>query len=160
MNKCLSLVILIGLILLFSACKKEDVIPPLDKEVRLVFPFDYWSTNKTDFDLLPEPTHLIKFKKTNFSDLSSITLYASIATESLDNTVEVELFNVTDNVSVDNTSLQASTKITTMINYKLVFTDNILNKLPEKEIDLAIRLKSYNGKYVYVTSAFLLLQRH
>jgi hypothetical protein len=149
----------ISLLLLFSSCKKEDVIPPLDKEVRLVFPFEYWSTNQTNFDLLPDFTHLIKFDKTNFSDLSAITFYASIATESLDNTVEMELFNVTDNVSVNNTSLQASTTVTSMVNYKLVFTDNILNELPEKEIDLAIRLKSKNGNYVYVRNAFLLLKR-
>lgn len=172
MIKTISLFMFIGLSLLFSSCKKEDITPVenitpveditpvLDKEVRLVFPFQYWSTNQTHFDLLPSFTHLIRFNKTNYSNLNSITFYASIATESLDNTVEVELFNVTDTVSVNNTSLQASTAKTTMINYKLVLTDNILNELPEKEIDLAVRLKSKNSNYVYVWTPFLLLKRN
>ncbi|WP_162056254.1 hypothetical protein [Pontibacter pamirensis] len=159
MKKIVSLSIIMSLSLVFLSCKKEEVIPVLDKEVRLVFFSGHWSTNQTDFELLPDFTHLIKFDKTNYSNLSSITIYASIATGSLDNTVEMELFNVTDSVSVNNTSLQASTTVTTVINYKLVFSDNILNELPEKEIDLAIRLKSKNGSYVYVTTPFLLLKR-
>ncbi len=141
---------------LFFSCKEEDVTPSFDKEVRLTFPYEYWSTNQTQLELLPSYSHLVKFNKTDYSNLDSIIFYSSIATESLDNTAELELFNVTDNVSIGNTTIQASTDF---LKYTLIKSGNIKNELPNKEIDIAIRLKSKNGKYVYVRSSFLLLKR-
>lgn len=155
MNKTIPAFLLIISFMFFS-CKKEDDTPQLDKEVRLNFPMDNYITWKPQFELLPSHYHLVKFNKANYPHLKSITFFASLATSDNSSIAEVELFNVTDSVSINNTLLQASTL---QLNYKLVQSVNIFDELPDKEIDLGVRLKSQDETYVYVWKPFLLLER-
>ncbi|KAA9345761.1 hypothetical protein [Adhaeribacter soli] len=157
MIKKIGLFLCIGVSVLMSSCKNEEVIPNLDKEVRLNFPFEYWPSNKTQFELSPKYTHLIKFNKTNYSGLTSIKLYSAMATEVVGDTAELELFNITDNTAVANSLLMASTP---SLSYQLVQSSNIINELPNKEIDLGIRLKSKKGQFVYARTPVLVLSRN
>lgn len=150
------------LILTFTAaflisCDDDDApMPILDKEVRLSFPFEYYSTNETTYQIPPEYTHLVDFNLNNYHDIDSVFLVCSLASSDLQDSVSVRLFNVTDNIVIEEAELIESTEHS---NYKWNTTGNLLDFLPDKQIDLAVQIKSTNGDWVYVRTAFLKLKR-
>lgn len=148
MIKNLPYLLLLGSTLLFSSCKKEEVapvkddviVPVLDKEIRIVFP-EISSTPSKEFYFQPSRDfYLIKFNKANYNNLKSIILYASFTIgQWSEDVVTLNLYNVTDNVPINNTTLEATISKGDL-SYLLAETGNIINDLPDKEIDLAIRL--------------------
>lgn len=126
-----------------------------DKQIRLPFPFGA-STRSTTYVIadqqIPQAQYLVKFNKLNYADVSSITFGVTI-TSGIDpmfpgesNTAFVELFNVTDNVSIINSELQLAADGATRTAF--METGNLLESLPAKEIELVIRIKSGSSNHI------------
>ena len=124
-----------------------------DKQIRIAFPFAYMDTNSIQWQLPETYTYLTKFNKTFFVDVDSIIFVVPISS-ALD-TSFIELFNVTDSVSILGSQLS-----TVSASYQFCETGNIYNNLPADEITLSIRLRVSNSSgYCYVTTPQLILYR-
>jgi hypothetical protein len=129
-----------------------------DKQIRIEIGESNVGTYATDWFIIEFQTfHLIKFNKHNYANVDSITFVPSMYTSSSSNKVYVELFNLTDNVPIGNTLLTSNTN-------EWIFKEsgNIYDLLPDKEITLAIRLKSENPDYYVYTGirSYLFIYKH
>ncbi|SEL81808.1 hypothetical protein SAMN04487910_3349 [Aquimarina amphilecti] len=91
---------------------------------------------------------IIKFDKRNWENASSIYYVAWIYSENSNNSCFVELFNETDGEVIANSVLTNNST-----NYPgiLMISENIISSIPEKEIDISLRLRSENeGTTVYM----------
>jgi hypothetical protein len=129
-----------------------------DKLVRLEIGESNVGTNSTEWYLIEYKTfHLIKFNKLDYSNVDSITFVPSMYTISDLNKVYVELYNLTDNVSINNTQLESNVN-----DWIFKESKNIYKDLPNKETILGIRLKSENENYVVSTGirSYLFIYKH
>lgn len=114
------------------------------------------SSGSTTGTLTPEWMYLRKFKKSDFSSLQSAILSGYISTQGdLESTCIVELFNLTDNIVIQGSTITTNSK-------KRVWVDspNFLENIPDKEIDLAIRLRTnIEGGNATCTQAYLILSK-
>ncbi|MBS1507135.1 MAG: hypothetical protein JSS79_10865 [Bacteroidetes bacterium] len=94
-------------------------------------------SSSTTGELAPEWMYLRNFSKKDYSLLTSATLSAYIDTNSATASCTVDLFNITDNVVIVGS--EVSTNSTTKV---WVDSGNFLDNLPDKTIDLAIRLRT------------------
>jgi hypothetical protein len=149
-----------------QSCEKEEVqntttvimdtTSNQDKQARINFPYMSVGILGTSGKILSQEFWLIDFNKSNYTDVDSIVFSASL--ESFDTTANcvAELFNITDNTSITN-SLIKTNKLTTV----WVRTKNIFAGLPDKNIDLSIRVsqdkETQSGGAIY--DAVLLLYR-
>jgi len=124
-----------------------------DKQIFLSINFSANSTSTTPVI----GGELIKFSKNNYPGVDSIIFVANPYVSDVANTSNVELYNLTDNVPINNS------KITTgnLYGYRsFLQTQNVFNQLPDKEITLGIRFSSGNaGMFAAVGSAYLILYR-
>jgi len=125
----------------------------MDKQIFLSLGFSGNTTSTTPIS----GGELIKFSKKNYPGVDSIIFVANPYVADITNTSIVELFNVTDNVPINNG------KITTSRLYDaqaFLQTGNVYNQLPDKEITLGIRFSSgTSGKFAATGSCFLILYR-
>jgi hypothetical protein len=115
-------------------------------------------TSSTTGDLAPGWQYLRNFKKSNFSLMNSAILSANISTEGTSTPciTIVDLYNLTDNVSI-----LGSEVTTNSITRVWVDSNNFLNSLPDKEIDLAIRLRTdVSGGFATCVQAHLILSKN
>lgn len=82
----------------------------------------------------------IGFDKRNYIGVDSIIFSPRLKADRANNTVTVELYDVTNNRVIDNTAL--STTSTDVIRMK---SPDIFSDLPEEEIDLAVQISSENS---------------
>lgn len=145
--------------LLLSGCglvESDAVSEAQDKQVRLEFSGDFVTTSD-NWQLAPYQTYyLLKFSKKNYSNVKSIIFTASLYSSKQGNTCYLELFNVTDSTVVENTLLTSDEK-----SYVFKETGDIYKNLPDKEINLAIRIRSAaKGTYVATgKTAYLFISR-
>lgn len=101
---------------------------------------------------------IIKFDKRNWENASSIFYVAWVYSESSSNSCFVELFNETDGEVIANSTL---TNNSTQYPGLLMISENIISSIPEKEIDISIRLRSQKeGTIVYMgRKAELIIRR-
>jgi hypothetical protein len=149
-----------------QSCEKEDaqntttVIKDTtanqDKQVRLNFPYMSVGILGTSGRILAQEFWLIDFNKSNYANVDSIVFSASL--ESGDTTANcvAELFDVTDNTSVTNSFIE-----TNKLNAVWVRSKNIFSGLPDKNIDLSIRVSLDKDVQYYgaIYDAVLLLYR-
>lgn len=109
-----------------------------DKQIRIRFggldiatDSDEWT--KTRYETLT----LIKFNKNNYPGVDSIIFTPSAYSNAAGINCYVQLYNLTDNVPIENSTVQSD-----VYDYIFIDSGNIYNYLPDKEIDLAIRIKS------------------
>ncbi len=130
-----SIFICIFLVAIFIISCETPIEP--DKQIRLEFGKKI-GTSSTDWELLPdESAQLIKFNKNNYPGADSITFAASMYNEEPHSKCFVQLYNVTDSIAIGNTTLESYEDY-----YVIKETGNIFDYLPDKEINLAIRIKS------------------
>ncbi|HEY0741143.1 MAG TPA: hypothetical protein VGD40_06755 [Chryseosolibacter sp.] len=117
-----------------------------DKQLRLEIGAPNFGTNETNFVLSQfETYHLIKFNKLHYSNVESIiftpSMYASKNSmfPSETTTCVVELYNVTDGVSIANSQLSSDVD-------QWIFKEsgNLYDALPAKEVTLGIRVRTTN----------------
>ncbi|WP_333820272.1 hypothetical protein [Ohtaekwangia sp.] len=144
-----------AIMLIATAC--DDSSADLDKQVSISFNSANWTTTSTTWEMTPASTHLIKFNKDYYADLSSIVFVATLAVQDGDenNTCSVKLYNVTDGTDITTTDLTSTSRT---LEWKE--SENIIDKLPSKEIEIAIMLKSSDGSgWVQVSTPSLMLYR-
>jgi hypothetical protein len=128
-----------------------------DKQIRLPFPTG-GGTRSTTYVIsdhnAPQAQYLVKFNKLDYANVASIkfgvTITAGIdpmhASPTSTNTASVELFNVTDNVSVSNSEVQVTATGSGKISF--VETGDLSASLPAKEIQLIIRIKTSDSNHM------------
>jgi hypothetical protein len=115
-------------------------------------------TSSTTGELSPAWTHLIKFSKSDFSALQSASLFAYISTEtsSPGSITTVELFNVTDDVPITGSDLSTSSATRVWVT-----SGNFLSNIPDKEIEIALRLRTNGpGQSATCIQAYLILSKN
>lgn len=103
-------------------------------------------TTSTAWTLSPHSLSLdlVNFNIGNYTGADSVVFVAFLGTHQSGNKCFVELFNKTDNLSINN-SLLISDQLVSSGNpqpYQLRQTGNILKDLPKKEITLSYRIRS------------------
>jgi hypothetical protein len=115
-------------------CKNEYDYDNLE---RIEFGGDF-GNNSTTWLVSPHETfNLIKFNKLDYATVDSITFVGSLFITNSGATCSVELYNLTDEVPIENSLLESSTEA-----YIFKESENIFDQLPDKEITLAVRLKT------------------
>jgi hypothetical protein len=100
---------------------------------------------------------LIKFNKLYYPGVDSIILIGNPYVGRSVNTAKVELYNLTDGAVIAN-SLLSTNNLYTERNF--IETANLFNQLPDKEINLGIRLQtSINGEFAASGNCYLVLYR-
>lgn len=109
-----------------------------DKQIRIRFggldiatDSDEWT--KTRYETLT----LIKFNKNDYPGVDSIIFTPSAYSNASGINCYIQLYNLTDNVPIENSTVQSD-----VYDYIFIDSGNIYDYLPDKEIDLAIRIKS------------------
>jgi hypothetical protein len=147
------IVCLLFSVLLFSCLVKEEDV--YDKEVRLSFrfPFNGIEGFNTETSILTDNIVIKNFDKRNYPNLSSIKVSTFLRGES---EIFVELYNVTDGVVVENSLMSTATS-----QYVWVDSENFVDNLPEKKIDLtfAIHGSDATGE-CGIMDAELILERY
>jgi len=130
--------------LVLLSCEKDDI--QLDKQIRLEFggpsTGSYMGISDTSWYLVNNPDYvLVNFDKSNYSQLSSVTFSASIWSDNASNYCSVELYNLTDGNSIPNSIITSNQRmVNSYADY--IESDNFINSLPDKPIDIAVRIKS------------------
>lgn len=142
----------------FIACDDDDPGFIRDKEIRLIFPSDYDTSNEPEYQIPAEYTHLLGFDINNYPEVDSLFFHCAIASSDLSDTVSVRLFNLTDSTAIEQSELTAST---IPQGYEWLSSINLIDFLPAKKVDLAIQIKSQSsmGGYGSVWGAYLKLKR-
>jgi hypothetical protein len=130
----------------------------LDKEIRIDFPFDYWVTLDTSYELFPVYSYLKDFDKNAYLHIDSIFFVCTIATETEDSAY-VRLYNIYDEKVIPMSDIVQSTESAPNPVYRWCSSKNIIDSLPNNKADLCIQMKSKKGQYVYLRSAYLLIKR-
>lgn len=106
---------------------------------------------------------LIKFKKSNFINVDSIVFVAAPMVNNPTNTATIELYNTTDRTPVSGSALSANTIYTNQYNNRTtdyLQSGNLYNAIPDKEINLGVRLKTkIERESAVLVSSFLILYR-
>ena len=114
-------------------------------------------SSSTTGDMAPPWMYLKKFKKSDFSLMNSAIFSAHISTEGgSPSTCIVDLFNLTDNVVISGSEVQTTSSTRVWVN-----SGNFLNNIPDKEIDIAIRLRTNTaGGFANCVQAYLILSKN
>lgn len=139
-----------------------------DKQIRLPFPTGS-STRSTTYlvsdQVREQNQYLVKFNKTNFADVTSITFGVTLTAlidpmfSGENATAYVELFNVTDNASILNSELQITANGTTTTAF--LETGDLSSALPGKEIQIVMRVKVSSGNHVaQAASAYIFINKN
>jgi hypothetical protein len=132
----------------------------VDEEIRLLiaaFPNNY-SINNGGNTTGSFVGSLIAFDRTHWSDIDSIKFLARIRTEDQSSKAIAVLHDLSNLKDIVNSSIETNS---TSSNY--LYSANILQELPDSQIDIAIKLKSELGgieSRIGDGSAFLILYRN
>lgn len=102
------------------------------------------------------------FNKQDYPGVDSIVMYAQpaggrVSGGNTDSRIAVELFNITDNVVIANSIVKGSQK---MADAQFIRSDNIYSSLPDKTIDLGVRVTSeIPGDFGFSGQVLMILYR-
>lgn len=154
----LKVMIILGLFPSFMwTCTVNEVGPAgedgvSDRQIRLALGEQF---NTTDSLRIDGRFDLIRFDKRNYVNVDSIIFTSRMRSETVGNQCLVDLFNVTDNVLLESAQLSTDTT-----NFDWIASDNIFDGLPNKEITLAVIIRSENQtNLVEGGQSFLFLYR-
>jgi hypothetical protein len=141
MRRSILFLLIAGIAIFNCSCQKDEEIK-LDKQIVLSFGGSYFgsliTTGDTLWRYLDVPDYkLVNFDKRNYSGIKSVVFAGPISSEDSSNYCIVELFNLTDSLPI-----MGSTIMTNIESYEYTFSENILTSLPDKNINIGIRLKS------------------
>ena len=142
-----------------QSCEKEQeqnsISINLDKQIRLNFPYMSVFTNSTSGVILSPGFSLIDFNKSNYENVDSIVFSASISTDDTTAHCIAELFDLTDNIVIFNSLIETNKHNTVWVESK-----NIFASLPDKNIDLSIKLRTdKQGSGASIFDALILIYR-
>lgn len=128
-----------------------------DRQIRFDFGFGSGGgyTRNTNWEFL-EKAIIPGFDLNNYPGIDSVSFQGFIYSEKSHVTSTVELYNLTDNESIINSSISA-TSSSEIIHSTII---NFLDGIPLKEIDIGIRYKSsIEGEKAYIRNPILILHR-
>jgi hypothetical protein len=142
----------------FLGCTKEGPIGPAGKDAnndkQIMLTLDFFA-NTTSIDGVIG-LGLIKFDKRNYVGVDSIIFVSRPYSGDINSKSIVELYNISDNLSINNSLLESNQPLQEN-NY--LESGNLFSMLPEKEINLGIRIRSekegsfagvYNNSYLFL----------
>lgn len=125
----------------------------LDKLIILPINFGANTTNTTPLI----GGELAKFNKNNYPQVDSIILVANPYVGDAGNTVTLDLYNITDNTLINNSSITTNNLYGT----GYLSSNNVYNMLPTHDITLGCSIKSGNsGMFAGSGYCYLYLYRH
>lgn len=102
-------------------------------------------------------SYVIRFSPLNYGSLDSIIFCANLFSGNSNAHCIAELYNITDSLSILKSSVSAGYP-GSLMQVPWVLSGNILNSFPDKEITLAVRVRTdQQGMCVEIDSAVLLL---
>ncbi len=128
-----------------------------DKQIRFEFgPTNTYGITNTNGNMLDKASQtIIKFNKDNYSNVGSIVFGASIYVTNSSSNCIVELWDVTNNVLIPN-----STILTNSTNEVYIESQNILQNISSGDINLAVKIKSdVDDSGVWISKAYLFIKR-
>jgi hypothetical protein len=164
--------LLVASVILLYGCKGKDGAPgpqgttglqgPIglpgatDKQIRMLIPttlisFDGSQAISSSFESIQ------KFNIDYYPGVDSVIYTVNAAITGQDNKGYIELYNLTDNKSIDGSLITATDNQTD--NYVLYQSGNLLKGLPHKEITIGIRIKGEVSKDVRIYQCYLYLYR-
>ena len=104
---------------------------------------------------------IIKFDKRNYPEVNSIVFSPHVFNGNSANQTFVELYNITDDVVIVNSTLSPSSTAGSLETAEILESANLFDDLPEKEITLSIRLRSSDiGTSIFLTGeSYLIMER-
>ena len=118
-------------------CNNQDGNIELDNLTRIELGSPNVTACNTDWTMSKYETfHYPDFNKKDYSGVSSILFVPSIVNHESKNRVTVELYNVTDGISILNS------KVNHRGTYAFKYSENIYKDLPDYPITLGIRIKN------------------
>jgi len=162
---CLIAVSVSCLAIIALACNGSDgpTGPPgndgtSDKQIRLTFNGGY-STTDTVATLCYSQQYITRFSKSNYVNVDSIVFGANMGTSSSSSNCIVELYDVTDSVVIAGGTLITNAS-GFFGDWPWIYSNNLLNSLPDKEISLGFRIRSsQQGVGAQVNTPILFLYR-
>lgn len=126
-------------------CNGNDGYIYSDKLIRLTIANNGIGTSSTEWYISEYPTfNYPDFNKNDFGNIDSIIFVPSLHTDFSNNKCIAELYNITDGLPIGNSQIE-----TNSTGWDFHYSENIYDNLPNKTIDIGIRIKSENnGKSV------------
>lgn len=139
---------LLGLFFLLVACEKEENTTNIELDKQINFNLSLptaipYGRNYLYYDSLWSDPYrfygccLKNFNKSNYVDIESIVICVPIYISSFDTKCYVDLFNLTDSVSIEDSQIE-----TNSLSIIYVTSSNLIEKMPNRTIDLALRIRS------------------
>jgi hypothetical protein len=126
-----------------------------DKQIRFDLGGGFGTSSTTPF-MFDEVYSLIKFNVYNYTGVDSVVLYGILQSSNSNTNCIVDLYNWTDDVVIAESEIRSNS--TSLV---WVSSSNIFNELPNKEISLALRIRSENeGIFVTIDQGLLFLFRN
>jgi len=147
--------------LVVSGCKKETIIKETvinDKLLRIEVGRNGISSLDTSWIMSEFPTYnLPDFNKNDYKNVDSIIFVPSMYSDTSINKCIVELFNITDSVSIKNTIVESNSS-----DWGFRYSKNIYDALPDKRIFLGMRIKSEHKDFYVSTGivSYIYIYRH
>jgi hypothetical protein len=136
-----------------NVCNGQNGQSNNDKQILL--PIN-WSANTTNTTPVIGG-QLLKFSKLNYPGVDSIILVTNAYVGDASNTSIVELYNITDNVPITNSTITTNNLYSAT---GFLQTGNLYGALPDKEITVGISLRSGTaGKFAATGDPYLILYR-
>ncbi|AXT56119.1 hypothetical protein SAMN04487910_3350 [Aquimarina amphilecti] len=122
---------------------------PISKETRIILHNNNGGASGTSGNYINTYPAIIKFDKRNWSKLRSVVYTASIKSDNSNNSAIVELYDATNFRTISNSVLA-----TRNTEYENVISNNLVESLPEEEINIYLRLRSENntGDNVWISN--------
>ena len=140
----------------FIACD-SGIDGNTDRQVRLRFDFgaDGYSWRDTTWFTTRPSSYLIHFDKRNYGNVDSIVLSVALQAHDSATSSIVELYNITDDIPIVGSQLSVKGAETVWVE-----SPNLYPFLPDKDITLALRMKSsVTNNRASLNRAVLLLYR-
>ena len=125
-----------------------------DNQIRLQIPAAI-GTSSTSGGMHGESNALIKFNAHYYYGVDSVIFVGCLKSGNPNTNCMLDLFNLTDSVFITGSLIQSNNT-----DYKWVSSGNIFNELPDKEINLVVRIRSQTaGILVQASTAYIFLYR-
>jgi hypothetical protein len=128
----------------------------VDEQIRLgLLTAEFFGTSSSSYGLAGKG--LIDFDIRFFPGVDSAVFASNLYCDSPSNTAFIELFNVTDNISIANSEVSTSQTFATR---QYIRSTNIYSHLPEKKIEIGYRIRSGTaGSNISQGTPYLILYR-
>jgi len=139
-------------------CNVDSAYNSGDNLVRLIISRHDVSSNDTSWFINTYPTYNFPdFSKEDYNNVDSIIFVPSMHTYDTNTKCIVELYNITDGLSIENSQIESN-----IPGYNFHYSKNIFDFLPSKRIDLGVRIKSehYGVGVTTGVASYLYIYKH